>query len=235
MRKSFSSGDDIVWRGPKLTGLLLLSLVAVATTACTAKTSESESMNASAKIGDASAQHKPLRNLNPPPMKAYDIRVVLKDPPGPFAEAVAAAQYDVANATECGDPQPMSGAIPRISSSEPIELTKLSETEYTARVYVDRILDEDYYGRGTCRWELVEARVALTGSADSTATTYVTALTADAIIQQSFDKIFFSSIHYPGVDIEDYTNFGRKTLNGVADHMKGKFFEVEMSATEAIQ
>ena len=235
MRKSVSSGDDIVWSGPKLTILLLLSLVAVATTACTSKTSESESMNASAKIGDTSTQHEPLRNLNPSPMKAYDIRVVLKDPPGPFAEVVAAAQYDVANAAECGEPQPLSGAIPRISSSEPIELTKLSETEYTARVYVDRILDEDYYGRGTCRWELVEARVALTGSADSTATTYVTALTADAIIQQSFDKIFFSSIHYPRVDIENYTNFGRKTLNGVADHMKGTFFEVEMSATEARQ
>jgi hypothetical protein len=41
------------------------------------------------------------------------------------------------------------------------ELTRVSDVEYTGTVYADGILDEDYYGRGICRWQLTQARVQL--------------------------------------------------------------------------
>lgn len=235
MATSVSSQEHILWRRQKLNSWLLLALVAVSSTACTAQISGKEPMNASSQAEDSQGQDKPLRNLNPSPKKAYDIRVVLKGPPGPFGKVVAAAQYDVANAAECGEPQPLSGAVPRISSSEPIELTKLSDTEYTGRVYVDRILDEDYHGRGTCHWGFVEARVGLRASDDPMATSYAAAIDADSIVQQGPDLTFFSSVHYPNAEIDNYANFGHKTLDHVSDARKGEFFEVEMSAREAGQ
>jgi len=176
---------------------------------------------------------EPLRNLNPAPKQAYEIRVVLKDPPGPFAEVDAAAQYDVSNAAECGEQQPLSGAIPRISTNEKVQLTRVSDTEFAGTVFVDQVLDEDYYGRGVCRWEFVEARVSLRESSDPMATAFVAALEADAIEQGGSKPTFFWEGHYPKAEIDNYAEFGDPSLDNVPDAQKSEFFVVEISAQQA--
>lgn len=179
--------------------------------------------------GDAA----PLRNLNPSPKNAYEIRVVLKDAPGPFAELDAAAQYDVVNAGECGEPQPISGAVPRISTSEAVKLERVSETEFVGRVYTDQVLDEDYYGRGVCHWKFVETRVSMRESSNPMATSFVAALGADAIEQGGSKPTFFWEGHYPKAEIDNYAEFGDPSLDHVPDARKSEFFEVVISAQQA--
>ncbi|MCD9030012.1 hypothetical protein LDO26_17620 [Luteimonas sp. BDR2-5] len=191
--------------------------------ACSAQTQEGEVMRSI----------EPLRNLNASPQKAYDIRIVLKEPPGPFAEIDAAAQYDVVNPGECGEPQPVSGAIPRISTNEVVELQRISDTEFTGRVFVDRVLDEDYYGRGVCRWQFVEARVSFRESSDPMASWFVAALKAAAIEAGASKKTFFWSGHYPKAQIDNYVTFGSESRDHVSDAEKPEFFEVEISAQQA--
>ncbi|WP_232148813.1 hypothetical protein [Luteimonas fraxinea] len=174
-----------------------------------------------------------MRKLNPAPKNAYDIRVVLKDAPGPFAQIDAAAQYDVENAGECGEPQPLSGAVPRISTNEPVALKRVSDTEFVGRVFADQVLDEDYYGRGVCHWKFIETRVSLRESSDPMATSFVAALEADAIEQGGSKPTFFWEGHYPKAEIDNYAEFGDPSLENVPDARKSEFFEVVISAQQA--
>lgn len=100
---------------------------------------------------------QPLRQINPSPVDAYEVRVTLRDAPGPFVKAHFSAQYDVRNAATCGKANPIAGNSPVIRTSEAVPLTKVSETEYVAIVHTDLFLDQDYYGRGVCRWTFTAA------------------------------------------------------------------------------
>lgn len=184
------------------------------------------------QLEDANGE-APLRNLNPSPQKAYEIRITLKDPPGPFAEIDAAAQYDVTNPGECGEPQPISGAVPRISTNEKVSLTRVSDTEFVGRVFVDQVLDEDYYGRGVCHWKFVETRVSFRESSDPMATWFVAALGADEIEAGGSKPTFFWEGHYPKAKIDNYAEFGDDSLDNVPDAQKPEFFQVVMSAQQA--
>jgi hypothetical protein len=205
-------------------------LALLITSACSAQNQETMPMNPTVDA-PLTGEAGPRRRLNPAPQVAHGIRIVLKDVPGPFAIVEAAAQYDVANAAECGEPQPLSGAIPRISSTETVELAQRSEGEYEGRVYVDRILDEDYYGRGTCRWELAAVRVALRASDDPMATWFVAMLDGASVTAQGSSRRFYSSVHYPEAEIDGYSNFGHPSLDHVAEAERAEFFEIGIAAT----
>ena len=106
-------------------------------------------------------QGRGLARLNPSPKRAYTLVVTVKDAPGTFEAMTATAQYDVINENECGHINRSSGTAERITSNETFVLEKVSDTEYRGKFYLDLMQDEDYYGRGACHWELMEARIVL--------------------------------------------------------------------------
>ncbi len=216
-------------RHQKLSSLFLLSLVAVTATACTAKTSGNEPTNASSQAEGSEAKRKPLRNLNPSPKDAVHIRIKVTGAPGALPLVDAAAQYDVSNSAECGKLR-SSGAFPTISSSEAVELTKVADDEYAGVVYMDRIIDEDYYGRGVCHWEFVEARASFRASEDVKATWFVVDLPAEALEKSSAKKLFYWTGYYPGGEIENYAEFGNATLEHVPAGKESEYFTIEISA-----
>lgn len=199
--------------------------------ACNTQNQEGQEMRET--HSEDARSEEPLRNLNPSPQKAYDIRITLKEPPGPFAKVDAAAQYDVANPGECGEPQPISGAIPRISTNEVVKLERVSDTEFAGRVYVDQVLDEDYYGRGVCRWEFVEVRASFRASDDPYATWFVVKLPAEAVEAGSSEKLFYWNGYYPNAEIDNYAEFGNESLDAVPGSQRADFFEIELSADGA--
>ncbi len=178
----------------------------------------------------ATADAPPLRNLNPAPRRAFEIRVALDDTPGPFVLARGVAQFDVKNPAECGERLPIAGVIPRITSNEPVVLTKRSDGVYTGTVYLDQILDEAYYGRGVCRWALVEARVALVGASDEYATKFVAGLPADVMADSGTELTHFWKGHYPRAMMTGYATFGNADLQHVPAEKRDEFFTVTMSA-----
>ena len=95
-----------------------------------------------------------LAKLNPSPRKAYELVLRLHNPPGSFAVVEGVAQYDVSNEAQCGYIEPATGAPARITSQEPVTLRRVTDNEYRGTVYLDRMLDEDYYGNGVCQWKL---------------------------------------------------------------------------------
>jgi hypothetical protein len=161
----------------------------------------------------AQEKHAVKYRQNPNPSQAYRITMRLDDPPGPFGSMVALAQYDVTE-TQCLPPprENHGHKWPVPTEDVPIELTRVSDHEYTGIVYVDRMLDEDYYGRGVCHWQLIKARVHLkaTGSAKGE-TLFIPGIPAAKILGAQAETTFFARNVYPGVadaELDEFVDMG---------------------------
>ena len=177
---------------------------------------------------------EPLRKLNPAPKRGYVITMTLKDAPGPLASIEGVAQYTVENSAECGKKIPIAGVFPRISTNEPFVLTRVSESEYRGVVYADLVLDEDYFGRGVCRWAFVEARVRLRATDDERDTRFVPSIVAESIVAGESDTRYFWKERYPRVkDYDAYPVFGEASLDSVPSDKRGEFFTITLNSEEA--
>jgi len=174
---------------------------------------------------------EPVRKLNPAPKRAYVITMTLKDAPGPFTSVEGIAQYTVENSAECGKKIPVAGVFPRITTNEPFEMTRVSDSEYRGTLYTDLVLDEDYFGRGVCRWAFVEARVRLRATNDERDTRFVPSLVAESIRDGEGDTKHFWKENYPRVPAYDaYPEIGEASLDRIPLDRHGEFFSITLKA-----
>ncbi|HIE0125478.1 hypothetical protein [Stenotrophomonas maltophilia] len=155
---------------------------------------------------DVDAGGRGLAKLNPAPKQAYELVLTLKDAPGPFAIVEGVAQYDASNYADCGRILPATGTAGRITSQEPVTLRKIGENEYRGTFYIDRMQDEDYYGRGVCHWSLTGVGAMLratNGEADTRFLTFVDKKRMDAGSQLTR---YYPRADYPR--IEEITGYG---------------------------
>lgn len=201
--------------------------------ACSGQNNTVVPMNASLQT---SPDAPPLRKLNPAPRRAFEVRVVLDGAPGPFTRVSAVAQYDVSNEAECGKKDELAGVFLSITSNETVSLTRVSDTEYAGTVYADGIVDEDYYGRGVCHWELTEARVVLQAGKDEADTRFVADLPAASILGQGSRTKHFWTGYYPRAEMPGFREFGNtdlKTAQGrQAADQRDAFFSITVTAKE---
>lgn len=155
---------------------------------------------------DVAAGGRGLAKLNPSPQQGYELVLTLKDPPGPFAVVEGVAQYDVSNHKDCGRVLRATGTASRITSQELVTLRQVGENEYRGTFYLDRMQDEDYYGRGVCHWALTGVGAMLratTGEADTRFLTFID--------KERMDAGSRVTRHYPRADyprIEEITGYG---------------------------
>lgn len=174
---------------------------------------------------------EPQRKLNSAPKHGYVITMTLKEAPGPFASIEAVAQYTVENSAECGKKIPIAGVFPRITTNEPFEMTRVSDSEYRGTLYTDLVLDEDYFGRGVCRWMFVEARVRLRATNDERDTRFVPSLLAESILHGGEDTKYFWKENYPRVPAYDaYPEVGEASLDKIPLDRHGEFFTITLKA-----
>lgn len=177
--------------------------------ACTPMTTSNEI----ADVADSGLQpvHIPDQGLakhKANPMQGYRIHMTIHDAPGPFGIVRAYAQYDVENNNDCGPIHPMTGTASRMTRLEPFALTKLSDTEYEGVVYADLMQDDDYYGLGVCRWEMVMARVVLQAGKETDTGFMATIDTPDLLAGKTIDSYFWKG-RYPEVkDLPGYGAYG---------------------------
>ena len=136
---------------------------------------------------------KPIIDIKerPDPQQAYRIVMTIENAPGPFAMIEGSAQYDVVNHNECGYIDPGTETISRINTHPPIEWKPIGEGQYETTVYADLMLDEDYYGRGVCRWALTEARARLKATGAQAETRFVPGISAEIILSEKSTKLYF--------------------------------------------
>lgn len=167
----------------------------------------------------------PEISLNPIPKMRYEITISVVNPPGPFDEVEGTVGYQVDDRS-CVPEAPISGAALFPSKSVSLNLVKVSANEFKGELFVDRLQDADYYGKGICHWRLQSAAVRLKGRP----VTFDSSMSADDIFAQTTLARFYPNSEYAEagpvrIDIGDSQ---RSAFKDPADT-----FSIEMKAMEA--
>ncbi|UWU55505.1 hypothetical protein NDR96_10980 [Stenotrophomonas maltophilia] len=203
-------------------------------TACNPETAMNQER--AAAEADVAQGGRGLAKLNPSPRKAYELVLRLKDAPGDFAVVEGVAQYDVTNEDQCGHIEPATGTAARITSQEPVELRKVADGEYRGTVYIDRMLDEDYYGRGVCKWEFTGAGAMLKATGAEGETRFLTFVEAKPLTEGSAHTLYYPDAAYPRAPLAaNYPATGKTNPADYVAELQGKLFTMSLSASEVTQ
>ena len=116
----------------------------------------------------------------------------------------------------------------------PFELIRVSDIEYTGTVYADGILDEDYYGRGICRWQLTQARVHLKATGAEEETLFSAGISAEPLLAEKTEKIFYLKESYPRhpqSTLDDFLDFGQRDIKNLPPQFTEKdFFTITIAS-----
>jgi len=176
--------------------------------------------------------------VNPQPTQAYQITMTLADAPGPFAFMQGLAQYDVVNQECLSPPEDNPGGAPmHLTRHVEFELTRVSDVEYTGTVYADGILDEDYYGRGICRWQLTWAYVDLKATGAPRETLFTASISAEPLLAERTEKIYFLKASYPRHPeslAEDPVSSGQPDITNLPPQFTEKdFFTIALTSNRS--
>lgn len=145
---------------------------------------------------DQGAQ-KHLFQLNPQPKQGYEIIYRVEGAPGPFEDTGAFGNYVaqgchyVANA--------WAGATGTPSRQIPIQVTRIDDHTYAATVYLDAMLNEDYYGNGICQWRLLDLTTGFSALPGGKSNDFVVEYGHEAIIAgQAVTKHYRAAEYPPG-------------------------------------
>ncbi|MBT2744842.1 MULTISPECIES: hypothetical protein [unclassified Lysobacter] len=135
---------------------------------------------------------------NPHPKQVYQLTLTIANAPGPFASVEGFMQFDVGT-PECLPPPRENGGHlwPTPTETIPFAWTRVSDTQYTGVVYIDGMIDEDYYGRGMCRWKLMQARAALKATGAKRETRFVPNIYPEKLIAQQAESTYLLREDYP--------------------------------------
>ena len=176
---------------------------------------------------------EPLRKLNPNPERAYVITMKIEGAPGPFAVVRGSAQYDVENAPECGRYLKFAGVHPGMTSMENFPLTQISDNEYQGTVYADFLLDEDYFGRGVCRWKFMQAQVVLKATGADGETRFLPSILSEDVYGQESQTRYFWKDRYPRSQTENFPSFGQEDRTKFAQHVSDdELFTIKLASRE---
>lgn len=174
-----------------------------------------------------------LAKLNPSPRQAFELVLSIADAPGAFAVVEGVAQYDVTNEQECGRIIPATGMAARITSQEPVQLKKVSDTEYRGTVHLDRMLDADYYDRGVCRWKFSGAGAMLKATGGVGETRFLSFIAADRFISGGSETRYYADMGYPRESLDDYADYGENAADEFKPELRGSLFSATLMGKEA--
>lgn len=168
------------------------------------------------------------------PRQAYQIVMTIENAPGPFGLIEGSAQYDVVNHDECGYIDPVSETISRIDTHPPIEWKPMGDNQYSATVYADLIVDEDYYGRGVCHWKLSMASALLKATGAEAETRFLPAISAEEIVAGTPNRLYFWAEGYPRSQSEDFGDYGYQSPSKFKPEIREQLFTITIARKDVL-
>ncbi len=169
---------------------------------------------------------------NPQPRQGYRVTLAIADAPGPFAAVEAYATYEI-QGEACLLPRDNNFNGDQLAPkrrSLPVQFTKVSETEYVATVYTDRMLDADYYGRGVCHWQSTGTHVRLKATGADGETEFIAGLSGGDLIFQARRQLFFLKRNYPTTEVKNYPDFGAERAEEYRPELQRDIFTLTVSS-----
>lgn len=179
------------------------------------------------RVDQMTAELQAKYKRNPAPKQPYQITLSLADAPGAFAKIEGFASYE---ARDCRYmPDRIAGFFLTPSVDLPMSYSKVDETSYVAMVQADAMLDEDYFGKGKCHWELASVNTSLKATGAKTDTSYVANLMGDEVRGQKTRTNYYVKYDYPGSDPEEWSDFGKVDRSRYKPELQDQLFTITLT------
>lgn len=169
-------------------------------------------------------------HLNPNPQQAYELLMTIENAPGVFADVMGSVQYDVENEWECGHIDRVRGTPNRITNLEPFKMEPLGDNRYRGVFYLDRMLDEAYYGRDICRWVVIAAGVRLRATGNDKETRFLPGIFIEDILAEGKATTYFWRGGYPMRSLENFADYGSRDVNKFREEIRNELFSITLEA-----
>jgi hypothetical protein len=130
----------------------------------------------------------PNIQLNPNASMRYEILIRIEGAPDTFDSIKAATDYQVTNES-CVPMKPVSGVKVAPTKRIDLDLISIGHGEYRTVVFADRLLDDDYFGKGTCHWSLVASGII----AKKGGTAFSASISHENIVSQASEVTFYAT------------------------------------------
>ncbi|MBN3858960.1 hypothetical protein GKC56_00075 [Neisseriaceae bacterium PsAf] len=171
---------------------------------------------------------------NPNPQQAYKVEISLNDIPGKLQLHGFVAFYQAQNCTYTTNRY--AGATNSPEKEIEISPHYLSDNSLEGTVYLDAMLDEDYYGQGVCDWQLTSVAAQFRASEDPNDTGFIISGFKNELFPSSSTTLYYLKEDYPktyvnGRLLEGNSDFGLKKEN---ENMQygSKWFSITMTIEE---
>ena len=185
--------------------------------------------------GPPAAAKTELYKRNPNPQQGYEITARINNPPGPLNKVDAGVRYQTKGCFYVLNSLEGVNASPAQNIKLPV--TKISDNEYSIKVYLDEMIDEDYYGNGVCGWWMTAVGFDFMATGAKDETSFNADLWADQVPATQPITYYFWKGYYPAVQNnsgdKEYgtTSFlapAHKALN-VSMEQQNEFFSVTLT------
>ncbi|WP_157576266.1 hypothetical protein [Hydrogenophaga pseudoflava] len=172
-----------------------------------------------------------LFKLNPSPRRVFEVTFEIHDAPGPLMAVRGSAGYSapqVPNCTFVTNAWAGTWGTPFKGLSLPV--TPAGPNRFVMTVALDAMLDEDYYGKGVCRWEMGGAGAGFAASASEEDTRYGLSLDAKEFVDGATYRQHYWKGDYPKLETRDsavsVSNPGRRDPDGYKEPFRSNLFSI---------
>jgi len=139
-----------------------------------------------------------LFKLNPAPRRVFEVTFEIHDAPGPLMAVRGSAGYSAPQAPNCTFvTNAWAGTWGTPFYGMTLPLNQVGPNRFVLTVALDAMLDEDYYGKGVCRWEMGGAGATFAASASEEDTSYGLSLDAKELVDGATYREYFWKGGYP--------------------------------------
>jgi hypothetical protein len=172
-----------------------------------------------------------MYRLNPSPKRRYDITMTIENAPGPFGYVKGYAQYKAPDCVYVLDK--VAGVNARPEHTLDIDFRQTDQNTYVGSVYLDAILDQDYFGKGLCRWGFTFARAELKATGREEETSFVPSFSSNSLDAGIAVKNYMQRKFYPAdMDIKGAAVHGRTDREKMASISDEELMIVSFSIRE---
>ena len=181
-----------------------------------------------------------LYKRNPNPQQGYEITAHINNPPGPLNKVDAGVRYQTKGCFYVLNSLEGVNASPAQNIKLPV--TKISDNEYSIKVYLDEMIDEDYYGNGVCGWWMTAVGFDFMATGAKDETSFNADLWADQVpATQPITYYFWNKGYpidvakmelnkkFPDINQTGSVEFGAKNISNVPIERRNEFFSVTLT------
>ena len=163
---------------------------------------------------------------NPSPQQRYDIMMTIENAPGPFELVRWSAQYE---APECiYTMSKFAGVHSRPHTAINVDFKKMNETTYVGSVYLDAMLDEDYFGNGACIWRMTFFNVSLMATGTNLETRFLASISEKTVTSKEKTIVYYAKIRYPRSQMDNFTDSGHTDINRYKPEIRNDVFSINL-------